>query len=163
MFVRRSHTSTCTHIHLHAHTCTCTHVHTHAHIHLHAHTYTHTYTHTLTYIYMHTYTLTYTTRTHMLICIYMYTHTTHINLNAHHKHRLFGLTAVVCTNCTRPTELMACPTVPNNYIVSPVILCVLFWFVSTDLTLWLSTPVSWNGEEEANRLGWLIVGGEGRG
>ena len=139
-----------TYIYMHIHTSTCTHIHLHAH----------TYTHMLTYIYMHTHTH-YTTRTHMLICIYMHTHTTHINLHAHH--RLFGLTAVVCTNCTRPTELMACSTVPNNYIVSPVFLCVLFWFVSTDLTLWLSTPVSWNGEEEANRLGWLIVGGEGRG
>ena len=93
------------------------------------HTFSHTCitvcisTHAHTHAHMHTYT---------------HTHThTHI-----HTHRLFGLTPFVCTSCTRPTELMACPDVPSNYIISPVFLCILFWLVATDLTLWLSTPVS---------------------
>eukprot|EP00731_Ephydatia_muelleri_P026181 Em0018g281a len=40
----------------------------------------------------------------------------------------------------RPTELKACPNVPNNYIIGPILLFILCWLVATDLTLWLSTP-----------------------
>ncbi|KAL5467471.1 hypothetical protein EMCRGX_G031697 [Ephydatia muelleri] len=49
-------------------------------------------------------------------------------------------TTSLVASCTRPTELKACPNVPNNYIISPILLFILCWLVATDLTLWLSTP-----------------------
>ncbi|KAL5467228.1 hypothetical protein EMCRGX_G031428 [Ephydatia muelleri] len=44
--------------------------------------------------------------------------------------RLFGLTPFVCTSCSRPTELIACPNVPSNYIINPILLFVLYWMLA---------------------------------
>lgn len=57
--------------------------------------------------------------------------------------RLFGLTAVIATDCGEPTKLSVFPGILYVNYVSPGLLVMLLLVLATDLRLWLFTPVSW--------------------
>ena len=96
-------------------------------------TYLHTHTHTHTHTHVHAHTLVCTHKfahIHVYTCTHTYTYTRTCTPTCTRIYRLFGVTPFVCTNCTRPTELIACPNVPSNYFVSPVLVFVLYWMLA---------------------------------
>ena len=79
----------------------------------------------------------------MTRCAHVHTHThTHIYTHVSNTYRLFGLTPIIQTDCDRPTELLVRSGVIWTEILSPILILGLFWLLSTDLRMWLSTPVS---------------------
>ena len=56
--------------------------------------------------------------------------------------RLFGLSAIIRTDCERPTQLLVHSDLEYPVFVSPALLLLLFWILATEFRLWLGTPVS---------------------
>lgn len=57
-------------------------------------------------------------------------------------HRLFGLTPIIMTNCTRPTQLLLWPHLNYTVFLGPAFVFLLYWFLATDFRMWMFTPVS---------------------
>lgn len=56
--------------------------------------------------------------------------------------RLFGLSAIIRTDCEHPAQLLLHPGLEYPVFVSPALLLLLFWILATEFRLWLGTPVS---------------------
>ena len=57
-------------------------------------------------------------------------------------YRLFGLTPIIETTCSRPTELLVWEATPTTFLINPWALIGLYWILGIDCQLWLTTPVS---------------------
>ena len=56
--------------------------------------------------------------------------------------RLLGLTPVIQTICTKPTQLLIWDDTPVTYFINPWALIGMFWILGSDFQLWLSTKVT---------------------
>ena len=56
--------------------------------------------------------------------------------------RLFGLTAVIFTDCEYPNQLLLHSGVEYPYYVNPFLLLLLYLLLATDMRFWINTPVS---------------------
>ena len=58
-------------------------------------------------------------------------------------YRLFGLTAIIHTDCENPTRLLLHSDLEYPTFVNPALLMILLLLLATDLRLWINTPVSY--------------------
>ena len=75
----------------------------------------------------------------LLIYVYVYIHVIYAVIFV--IRRLFGLTAIIRTDCDYPTRLLLHSDLEYPVFVNPVLLLILSWLLTTDLRLWINTPV----------------------